>query len=282
MKPIGRTYGFIVIGLLVQLSRPFCVPHWGMATGLGALFDADVASGFHYRNDFITHDEEASLADQIARLEFSLFEMRGVVARRRVAFFGRTYDSGGVHATSAGVSHPCPRQDRRVGARGCGRVRDGAGQRVSTGRTDWLASRRATIRHRRRPSPSVVVSPEVSPVRLSWCEEPAPADRDARGHARAAIGIPDDWRVEECLRASHSSGHHAPLFDNLPYRPLNRYGRARALVDLLRPKIQGDGQSASGEGHLGALTGIRTRHGRSGSSSRARPSSRRRSGSWRA
>jgi hypothetical protein len=66
-----------------------------MATGLGALFDADVPSGFHYRNDFITHDEEASLADQIARLEFSLFEMRGVVARRRVAFFGRTYDSGG-------------------------------------------------------------------------------------------------------------------------------------------------------------------------------------------
>jgi len=61
----------------------------------GPLFDADVPSGFLYRNDFITADEEAQLAAEIARVEFSNFEMRGVVARRRVAFFGRSYDSGG-------------------------------------------------------------------------------------------------------------------------------------------------------------------------------------------
>jgi alkylated DNA repair dioxygenase AlkB len=65
-----------------------------VTTASGALFEADVPPGFHYRNDFITRNEEASLADEIGRLEFSPFEMRGVVARRRVAFFGRTYDSG--------------------------------------------------------------------------------------------------------------------------------------------------------------------------------------------
>jgi alkylated DNA repair dioxygenase AlkB len=58
------------------------------------LFDADVPDGFHYRDDFITRDDEVALAGEIARLEFATFEMRGVVARRRVAFFGQTYDSG--------------------------------------------------------------------------------------------------------------------------------------------------------------------------------------------
>ena len=50
------------------------------------LFDADVPPGFRYRDDFLTSAEEGSLAEEIARLEFSTFEMRGVVARRRVAF----------------------------------------------------------------------------------------------------------------------------------------------------------------------------------------------------
>jgi len=59
----------------------------------GLLFDLDVPRGLHYRDDFINTDEEAELAGEIAHLEFSNFEMRGVVARRRVAFFGRTYDN---------------------------------------------------------------------------------------------------------------------------------------------------------------------------------------------
>ena len=66
------------------------------------LFDADVPDGFFYRNDFITVEEEAWLAGEIARLEFSSFEMRGVVARRRVAFFGQSYDGG------AGLASPMP------------------------------------------------------------------------------------------------------------------------------------------------------------------------------
>jgi alkylated DNA repair dioxygenase AlkB len=55
----------------------------------------DLPEGFRYREDFIAIEEEASLAAAIAGIEFSNFEMRGVVARRRVAFFGRSYDSGG-------------------------------------------------------------------------------------------------------------------------------------------------------------------------------------------
>ena len=61
----------------------------------GSLFEADVPSGFHYREHFITVDEETRLASEIAAaVEFSTFEMRGVVARRRVAFFGKSYDAG--------------------------------------------------------------------------------------------------------------------------------------------------------------------------------------------
>ena len=59
-----------------------------------SLFDADLPDGFVYRNDFISSEEEAQLIDEIRQVEFSAFEMRGVVARRRVAFFGSSYDAG--------------------------------------------------------------------------------------------------------------------------------------------------------------------------------------------
>src|SRR5687767_8881287 len=57
------------------------------------LFEADLPAGFQYRDDFISVAEESALVAAIAGLEFSTFEMRGVVARRRVAFFGRSYDA---------------------------------------------------------------------------------------------------------------------------------------------------------------------------------------------
>ena len=60
----------------------------------GSLFEADVPPGFQYRDSFIVADEEQRLTAEIAAIEFSNFEMRGVVARRRVAFFGMTYDAG--------------------------------------------------------------------------------------------------------------------------------------------------------------------------------------------
>ena len=58
------------------------------------LFGADLPDGFHYAAGFVSVDDERRLADAIARVEFNTFEMRGVVARRRVAFFGATYDAG--------------------------------------------------------------------------------------------------------------------------------------------------------------------------------------------
>jgi alkylated DNA repair dioxygenase AlkB len=74
------------------------MPHWDVASALGPLFGADdppeVPAGFHHREDFITAGEESALAGEIQRVEFADFEMRGVVARRRVAFFGRSYDAG--------------------------------------------------------------------------------------------------------------------------------------------------------------------------------------------
>lgn len=57
-------------------------------------FAEPLPDGFVYRDDFITVDEESSLADAIGEIDFSPFEMHGVVARRRVAFFGRSYDRG--------------------------------------------------------------------------------------------------------------------------------------------------------------------------------------------
>ena len=50
--------------------------------------------GFHYRDDFINAEEHEALVRSIEGIEFAAFEMRGVVARRRVAFFGASYASG--------------------------------------------------------------------------------------------------------------------------------------------------------------------------------------------
>ena len=59
-----------------------------------ALFEPDMPAGFVYRDDFITPAEESELAANIHAVEFSNFEMRGAIARRRVAFFGKSYTAG--------------------------------------------------------------------------------------------------------------------------------------------------------------------------------------------
>ena len=73
-----------------------------MARGAGSLFGVDLPAGFLHRDEFITTAEEAELAAEIARIEFATFEMRGVVARRRVAFFGASYPSTLDARTSSG------------------------------------------------------------------------------------------------------------------------------------------------------------------------------------
>jgi alkylated DNA repair dioxygenase AlkB len=57
-----------------------------------SLFEHDLPPGFGYRDDFITDAKERDLLQAIADIAFEDFEMRGVVARRRVAFFGQSYD----------------------------------------------------------------------------------------------------------------------------------------------------------------------------------------------
>ncbi len=57
-----------------------------------SLFGADVPEGFSYQAEFISMDEELVLAAAIAALPFDTFAMRGVIARRRVKFFGASYN----------------------------------------------------------------------------------------------------------------------------------------------------------------------------------------------
>jgi alkylated DNA repair dioxygenase AlkB len=52
----------------------------------------ELPEGFRYHEDFVDAAEEAALLEQIAGVEFSNFEMHGVIAKRRVAFFGASYD----------------------------------------------------------------------------------------------------------------------------------------------------------------------------------------------
>jgi len=56
------------------------------------LFEPDVPAGFDYRADFLGPVEERELLEHMSTVSFSNFEMRGTIARRRVAFFGERYD----------------------------------------------------------------------------------------------------------------------------------------------------------------------------------------------
>ena len=88
----------------------------------GGLFGPDLPHGFHYAPGFVSVEEEGRLAAAIAGIEFSTFEMRGVVARRRVAFFGATYDAG------APAPQPMPEflSDLRRRLAACARVEPAA------------------------------------------------------------------------------------------------------------------------------------------------------------
>jgi alkylated DNA repair dioxygenase AlkB len=57
------------------------------------MFPPDLPEGMRYAEEYLTREEEADLLAHIREVEFSDFEMHGVVARRRVAFFGQTYDA---------------------------------------------------------------------------------------------------------------------------------------------------------------------------------------------
>ena len=56
----------------------------------GGLFQA-LPSGFEYRSDFLSHEEERELLREVEHVQFNRVEMRGAVARRRTAHYGYTY-----------------------------------------------------------------------------------------------------------------------------------------------------------------------------------------------
>jgi alkylated DNA repair dioxygenase AlkB len=68
---------------------------------LSPLFD-DPPDGYTYQNGLLTPHEEAGLLDRLSGVTFQDFEMRGRVARRRVAFYG------GADDVSADSSPPLP------------------------------------------------------------------------------------------------------------------------------------------------------------------------------
>jgi alkylated DNA repair dioxygenase AlkB len=60
---------------------------------MASLFPPDLPPGFRYEDAFLTAGDETALMARIGEVTFAAFEMRGVVARRRVAFFGQAYDA---------------------------------------------------------------------------------------------------------------------------------------------------------------------------------------------
>lgn len=69
------------------------------------LFESDLPSGFVYKPDFVTRDEERRLVAEIRGIAFSKVEMRGGVARRRTAHYGWTY---GYEARTSEPGAPIP------------------------------------------------------------------------------------------------------------------------------------------------------------------------------
>jgi alkylated DNA repair dioxygenase AlkB len=70
-----------------------------------SLLAADLPDGFHYREAFLSEEEERQLLDHIQTIEFSAVEMRGVVAKRRTAHYGWTY---GYEARTSQPGEPLP------------------------------------------------------------------------------------------------------------------------------------------------------------------------------
>jgi alkylated DNA repair dioxygenase AlkB len=63
----------------------------------------ELPGGFVYQPDFISMDEERALLQAVEQIEFSEVRMHGVVAKRRVAHYGRGYEYN-----SAGLTEAAP------------------------------------------------------------------------------------------------------------------------------------------------------------------------------
>jgi alkylated DNA repair dioxygenase AlkB len=82
---------------------------------------SDLPAGFLYRPNFLGEAEEAELLCTIQTLEFSVYDFRGYIAKRRVVAYGRGYDSGKRPMTIADKAMPeflLPIRDRAAGVAG--------------------------------------------------------------------------------------------------------------------------------------------------------------------
>jgi alkylated DNA repair dioxygenase AlkB len=61
----------------------------------------ELPKGFVYQPEFISKDEERALLQAIEQIEFSEVRMHGVVAKRRVAHYGRGYEYNSAELTEA-------------------------------------------------------------------------------------------------------------------------------------------------------------------------------------
>jgi alkylated DNA repair protein (DNA oxidative demethylase) len=88
-----------------------------MVSGQTALFvpaELGAPDGFEYEDGFLSEDEERVLLEAMAGVEFKTFEMRGQVAKRRVAHFGFDYgyDSWKVTPSTPFPAFLLPLRDR--------------------------------------------------------------------------------------------------------------------------------------------------------------------------
>jgi hypothetical protein len=164
------------------------------------LFDHSLPHGFHYRENFITEAEERVLLEAIGHVAFSDFEMRGVVARRRVAFFGQSYDRRAAGPLPSFLL-PLRATVAQWAGRRCRCVCDGTHHRVPSRLADRLASRCSAVRHRRRSFAVVRMSDETPSVPVCSVTSAAVASSigDTRNRPRAAFGVSHDARVSDCI-----------------------------------------------------------------------------------
>ena len=85
----------------IALQRAPAMPQTHEAYAPNPSLLEDWPEGFRYREEFIEEVEEADLLDRLRDIEFSTFEMHGVPARRRVAFFGES--TGGSYGSAVPI-----------------------------------------------------------------------------------------------------------------------------------------------------------------------------------
>ena len=180
------------------------------------LFEQNVPPGFQYRDDFITSAEELGLLDGMADIAFSDFEMRGVVARRRVAFFGQIGRSENREA------------DSRIVVPLRAKVAEWAGIASEAFAMVLINEYRpGTPIGWHRDAPDMILSPgNLAALSVPDTVPPLPVARldgadvlpiaNTPDRALASFGVPHDAGIAQRIRASHSAGRELALLDHVP------------------------------------------------------------------